>query len=65
MCALPRLESEQGNYPAFYAQLSEAISQRDPSLLPVQADEAVDVLRLIELGVKSSNEGRVLRLDEA
>ena len=57
---LRRVKSEAGNYPALYSNLYDAITSKDPGRLAVKPEEAVEVLRLIELGVRSSREGRVL-----
>jgi predicted dehydrogenase len=45
-----------------YTNLHEAISSRDSSKLEVKAEQAVDVLRLIELGLQSSREGRIMHV---
>jgi scyllo-inositol 2-dehydrogenase (NADP+) len=57
------VRSEAGDYPALYANLYDAITANDPSRLAVKPDEAVIVLKLIELAQKSSHEGQVLIVD--
>ena len=55
-----RVKSVPGDWPALYANLHEAIQARDSSLLAVTEKQYVDVIKLIDLGLKSSEEGRVL-----
>lgn len=57
-----RHPSEPGNGPYLYTNLYEAIRSNDPAKLEVKAEQAVDVLRLIELGLQSSKEGRIVRV---
>lgn len=47
-----------GNYPAYYAAVRDAILGQGPN--PVSAEEAIQVIRLLELGLQSAQEGRVL-----
>jgi len=49
-----------GDYRAYYLGLREALSGRGPN--PVPADQALQVMELIELAQRSANEGRTLRL---
>lgn len=53
----------QGDYPAIYENLFEAISQSDPGLLIVKPEQAVLNLRVIEAGLRSSREERTIQLD--
>lgn len=55
-----RVRSVPGDWPALYENLYDAIATRDASRLAVKEEEYVDVIRLIELGLQSSAEGRVL-----
>ncbi|MGV3526318.1 MAG: oxidoreductase [Candidatus Sericytochromatia bacterium] len=50
-----------GGYQAYYARLAEAIAGR--GAIPVPAEEALQVIHLLELAERSSAEGRTLRLD--
>ena len=49
-----------GNYLAYYAAIRDAIRLGTPN--PVPAEQALQVTRLIECGVASAREGRVVRL---
>lgn len=55
------VESEQGNYNLFYDNLSAAINKGE-SLL-VKAEEAMHVIRLIELAEQSNREQREVEID--
>lgn len=48
----------QGNYPQYYARLRDAVLHGAPN--PVTAQQALQVMPLLELGVQSAQEGRVL-----
>ena len=63
--AAHRLKSEAGDAPAIYRNLYEVIRSGDRSRLAVKPEETVDVLRLIELGQRSSKEGRIIPVSEA
>lgn len=56
--ASARIETIRGSYETFYQQLHAAVTKGAP--LPVKAEEARQVLRVIELALQSANEGRVL-----
>ena len=58
-----RVKSVPGDWPALYINLHKAIQAGDRSLLEVTEEQYVDVIKLIELGLKSSEEGRVLPFD--
>ena len=47
-----------GNYPAYYRAVRDAIHGVAPN--PVTAEEAIQVIHLIELGLQSARHGRVL-----
>jgi predicted dehydrogenase len=47
-----------GDYPAYYAAVREAILAAGAN--PVPAEEALDVMRLLEWGLLSAKEGRVV-----
>lgn len=53
--------SEKGNYGDYYAELYKAIRSGAP--LPVTAEEGLDVIRIIEAAMKSSEAGRVVELE--
>lgn len=50
-----------GSYEMFYRKLADAIRHGGSS--PVQAEDARDVIRIIELAMESHSKGRVLTLD--
>jgi predicted dehydrogenase len=54
------LDSQPGDYRKYYAAMRDAISHGSP--VPVSAEEALDVMRLIELGIQSSAERREIGL---
>lgn len=56
------VRSEAGDYPAFYRSLVRAI--RDGGPPPVDARDAVAVLRVIEAARESATKGRVVRLGD-
>ncbi len=56
------IETEQGNYPAFYKRLISAINGKGK--LPVDPGEAADVIRLIELAIESDRGGALIRLND-
>lgn len=47
-----------GDYAAYYAAVRDAVRGQGPN--PVSAQQAIDVMGLIELGLQSAREGRVL-----
>jgi scyllo-inositol 2-dehydrogenase (NADP+) len=53
--------SVPGDYLAYYAAIRDAIRLGTPN--PVPADQALQVMRLIDCGIASAREGRTLRLD--
>ena len=53
--------TENGDYPAYYRQLRDAILGRGPN--PVPPEQAVQVMRLLEAGRRSSEERREIALD--
>lgn len=55
------VESERGNYPAFYHNIYEAILGRQ--VLAVKPEEARDVIYIIEMAEKSWEEKRTVTLD--
>ncbi|KAI9243377.1 hypothetical protein BY458DRAFT_530715, partial [Sporodiniella umbellata] len=57
-----QIETEKGDYLAFYNNVAHAVSQSDPSLLAVQPTEGAQCIRLIELAQQSSDEGKVITL---
>jgi len=56
-----RVESESGDYSAYYRQLADAIRNGGP--LPVEGVDGRNVIRLIELAMESHAEGKRIRLD--
>lgn len=59
---LPSVPPE--TYGALYSRLAEAILKGDERLLPVRAEEARDVLRIIEAARESAKEGRTVGLED-
>lgn len=57
-----KVESQKGWYPAIYESMFEAISSGDASKLAVKPEEAIWTMRIIEMGNKSSREGRVVEV---
>lgn len=55
------LACEPGNYPGYYAAMRDAVWGEGEN--PVPAAEAIQVIRLIELGLRSAAEQRVLTVD--
>lgn len=53
--------SAHGNYMAYYAAIRDAIRQGTTN--PVPAEQALQVMQLIECGIASAKEGRMLVLD--
>ncbi len=60
-----RLESEHGDWPELYRNLYEVMTTGDRTKLAVKPEETVDVLKLIELGKRSSIKGRIIPVSEA
>ena len=58
-----RYESVQGNYNALYENLYEAI-RVDKSKLIVKPEQAVQVLRIIEMGQKAAKQERLVSSKE-
>lgn len=56
------VETEKGNYLAFYNNVGEAILKNDPNHLAVKPQDGLNCIRLIELAKKSSDEGRAIQL---
>ncbi|WP_368566031.1 oxidoreductase [Pseudoxanthomonas sp. UTMC 1351] len=54
------VESVPGDYRQYYAAMRDAILHGGP--VPVSSDEALDVMRVIELGIRSSAERREVSL---
>jgi predicted dehydrogenase len=64
VCQTRELACVAGDYPAYYAAVRDAIRGKGPN--PVSAADAIEVIRLIELGLQSAEQGRtVLNQDEA
>lgn len=55
------VECMAGDYRALYAGVRDAI--RDGAALPVTPQQVIDVMRVLETGITSAREGRVVRLD--
>ncbi len=60
-----RYESLPGDWPKLYRNLHGVIVSGDRSKLAVKPEETVDVLKLIDLGNRSSKEGRVIPVSES
>lgn len=55
-----KVKSQQGNYFAFYDAMYHAITSNKPE--PVTATDGLNVMKIIEAAIKSSNEGIVVSL---
>ncbi len=60
-----RYESLPGDAPELYRNLYEVIRSGDRSKLAVKPEETVNVLKLIELVKRSSEEGKIIPVSEA
>ena len=58
-----RYETASGDWAELYRNLAEAIGAGDRTRLAVKPEEAVEVLRLIELAQRSSRERRVVDVE--
>jgi scyllo-inositol 2-dehydrogenase (NADP+) len=56
-----RIETTPGSYESYYKGIYEAIVHGQP--VPVSAVEAMNTIKVIEMAIKSSAEGRVLRFE--
>ena len=56
------LKTVDGDYPAIYESLANAIRAGDQSLYAVSPEQAVLNIRIIEAGFQSSKEGRYVDL---
>lgn len=56
-----RIASEVGDYTLFYENLYQALQGKEP--LAVKAEEAMNVIRLIELAYQSDKEGKEVAVD--
>ena len=52
--------TQPGNYPAYYAAIRDAIAGRGNN--PVTAEEAIQVMELIELGLQSAEKRQTMSL---
>ncbi len=52
--------TQPGNYPAYYAAIRDAITGRGAN--PVTAEEAIQVMELIELGLQSAEKRQTMSL---
>lgn len=60
----PSTPAQKGWYPSIYTSLHDAITSNDPARLAVQPEQAIWTMRLIELGLQSSREGRVIDVEK-
>ena len=58
-----RIETEKGSYISYYEGIAGAIERGEP--VPVDSEEAVRVIKILELAEKSSYEGKTLSVSEA
>tara|TARA_R110002050_G_C8924915_1_gene511658 strand:+ start:1000 stop:2049 length:1050 start_codon:yes stop_codon:yes gene_type:complete len=54
------IETEQGDYMAYYNGINEAVINNKP--LPVSAEEATNVIKVIEAAIQSNQEKKVINL---
>ena len=52
----------KGDYPAIYENLYEAITQNDITKLVVKPEQAILNIRVIQAGLESSRDGRVVKI---
>ena len=57
-----RVRTLEGRYDLFFENVAQAISAGNPELLEVKAEEAMNVIRVIEAAQKSSAERRTVDL---
>ena len=57
MC-LFRVPTERGDYRQVYRELAESIWANDPSKNTVQVSSVVEVLKMVELSLRSAKENR-------
>lgn len=55
-----KVPSAKGWYPSIYSSMHDAIVNNDPSRLAIKPEQAIWTMRIIELGMQSSKEGRVI-----
>lgn len=55
------IPSVNGSYLTYYRKIAESI--REGAALPVTAEEGIDVIRIIEAAMKSSEEKRTIILE--
>ncbi|GAA5926349.1 uncharacterized protein JCM15063_000251 [Sporobolomyces koalae] len=55
--------SEQGNYKAWFENVAEAIENGDRTKLIVKPEQAALTIKVIELAIQSSNEGRTIKFE--
>lgn len=56
------VKSANGWYPAIYESMYDAITAKDPSRLAVKPEQVIWNMKIIELGMQSSKEGRVIEI---
>ena len=56
-----QVETIAGDYPAFYANIASAIKEGKP--LDVKPEEALNVIKIIELSMQSHEEGKTIQLN--
>ncbi|KAI7898470.1 uncharacterized protein BX663DRAFT_524834 [Cokeromyces recurvatus] len=57
-----KVDTEKGDYLAFYNNVAEAILKGDPDLLAVKPEDGANCIRIIELAHQSNDEGRTILL---
>ncbi|MEC0402370.1 Gfo/Idh/MocA family oxidoreductase, partial [Bacillus subtilis] len=55
-------QSVNGSYLTYYRKIAESI--REGAVLPVTAEEGINVIRIIEAAMKSSKEKRTIMLEQ-
>ncbi len=58
------INSPHGNYMSYYKQLAEAIKENNPQLNPVKPQDALQVIKIIELAIKSNNQKKWINYED-
>ena len=59
-----RVPALKGDYSLIYSNLYDAVVANDPNVLEVKPEQVIDVLRIVDMVMKSSKEGREIKPGE-